>query len=112
MKCSILFQGHSAFCKNIAENICTNNETIFSTWEDEPIENLNFIKKHFSKIVINKKPYVEVIKETLKKRLKEGQFNLRHDVDLPVFYVKNPNIPKTITKEKYPIFFLEDIENL
>jgi beta-1,4-mannosyl-glycoprotein beta-1,4-N-acetylglucosaminyltransferase len=64
--------------------------------------------------VLNKKeiPPIEIIKETLKRRLKEGQFNLRHDIDLPVFYIKNPTIPNSIIKEKYPHFFLEDLENL
>jgi beta-1,4-mannosyl-glycoprotein beta-1,4-N-acetylglucosaminyltransferase len=57
-------------------------------------------------------PPAKIVKEILKKRLKEGQFNLRHDVDLPVFFVKHPNIPSSITKEKYPHFFLDNLDSI
>lgn len=57
-------------------------------------------------------PPVHIVKEILIKRLKEGQFNLRHNTDVPVFFVKNPLIPNTITKEKYPSFFLDDLDSI
>jgi beta-1,4-mannosyl-glycoprotein beta-1,4-N-acetylglucosaminyltransferase len=57
-------------------------------------------------------PPAHIVKEILKKRLKEGQFNLRHDVDLPVFFVEYPNIPNSITKEKYPHFFLDNLDSV
>lgn len=52
------------------------------------------------------------LKEKLIQRLKEGQFNLRHNVDLPVFFVENPDIPKNITKEKYPKFFINSLDEI
>ncbi len=57
-------------------------------------------------------PSIEVLKERLITRLKEGQFNLRHNVDLPVYFIENPDIPNNITKEKYPTFFLQNLNSI
>jgi len=57
-------------------------------------------------------PPPEVIKEILKKRLKQGQFNLRHDLDHLVIFVKNPFLPSSLTKEKYPHLFLDNLDSI
>lgn len=57
-------------------------------------------------------PPVDVLKQQLIKRLKEGQFNVRHDVDHKVSFIQNPYLPYSITKEKYPHFFLDNLDDL
>jgi beta-1,4-mannosyl-glycoprotein beta-1,4-N-acetylglucosaminyltransferase len=60
----------------------------------------------------NEIPSREIICERLKKRLKEGQFNIRHDLDHKVYFTNNPYIPSSITKEKYPEFFINSIDDI
>jgi hypothetical protein len=57
-------------------------------------------------------PNEEVLREVLKKRLKEGQFNIRHNTDHPVTFITNPYLPTSITKEKYPQFFINSLDNI
>lgn len=57
-------------------------------------------------------PDTNEIKARLVRRLKEGQFNIRHDHNHPVIFVKDPYLPACLTKEKYPDFFLEDIDEI
>lgn len=52
------------------------------------------------------------IKRRLYNKLQNGQFNIRHNVNHPVVYVKNPCMPPSITQEKYPHFYIDSLENI
>lgn len=56
MNISIVFQGPTNHCKQALENIHSKYETIYSTWIDEPEENLKFIERRVSKLVLNEHP--------------------------------------------------------
>lgn len=56
MKISIVFQGPTNYCKNVLENLSSKHEIVYSTWIDEPIENLEFIKSKGCKLVLNEHP--------------------------------------------------------
>jgi len=56
MKTSIVFQGPTNYCRQVLENMSSKNEIIYSTWADEPKENLKFIENKVSKLIINEHP--------------------------------------------------------
>lgn len=56
MKTSIVFQGPTNYCRQALENISSKHEIIYSTWSDEPEENLKFIEKRVSKLILNEHP--------------------------------------------------------
>lgn len=51
----IVIQGPTNYYRQVLDNIDNNFEYIWSTWDDEPLENLVEISKRM-KIVLNKKP--------------------------------------------------------
>lgn len=56
MNYSIIFQGPTTYCKQVLTSLNTKHEVIYSTWENEPEDNLNFIEKNVSKLILNKTP--------------------------------------------------------
>jgi hypothetical protein len=56
MKVSIVFQGPTNYCEDALQNLSSKHEIIYSTWIDEPEENLKFIKSRVSKLVLNEHP--------------------------------------------------------
>ena len=55
IKQGIVIQGPTTYCKRIIEKYKDIPNVVWSTWEDEPIENLDYIKKHIP-LVLNKQP--------------------------------------------------------
>lgn len=51
----IVIQGPTNYCKEVAPIYKGIPNVVWSTWEDEPIENIEFIKQYAS-VVLNKKP--------------------------------------------------------
>jgi len=56
MNCSIVFQGPTTYCDQVLKNFSSKCETIYSTWFDEPKENLEFIESKVSKLILNEYP--------------------------------------------------------
>jgi hypothetical protein len=52
----IVIQGPTNYCKEISPLYKDTPNVVWATWEDEPIENINFIKQYVD-IVLCQKPY-------------------------------------------------------
>lgn len=51
----IVIQGPTNYCKQIVPVYENIPNVVWSTWDDEPLENINYIKNYFP-IILNKKP--------------------------------------------------------
>jgi len=51
----IVIQGPTTYCKTIIEKYKDIPNVVWSTWENEPVDNLNYIEKHIP-LVLNKQP--------------------------------------------------------
>ena len=57
MEQGIVIQGPTTYYKEIINKYKDIPNIVWSTWEDEPIENLNYIEKHIP-LILNKKPNI------------------------------------------------------
>jgi hypothetical protein len=53
----IVIQGPTNYCKQIVEHYKHIDNIVWSTWDDEPVENLKYIKEHMP-LIINEKPLI------------------------------------------------------
>jgi hypothetical protein len=51
----IVIQGPTTYCKQIVEHYKHIKHIVWSTWNDEPVENLEYIKQHIP-LIVNEKP--------------------------------------------------------
>lgn len=55
---AFIIQGPTTFCEEIVNCYDKFENVVWSTWDDEPIANLNFIKSSNIKLIISKKPNI------------------------------------------------------
>jgi hypothetical protein len=56
IKQGIIIQGPTEFYKKVCEVYCQVDNVIWSTWDDEPVENINFITQKGIHVILNRKP--------------------------------------------------------